>query len=55
MDESKKNAIERNLTLINECFGLIIRGELPTEEIIKKEFASIRLMIDTCEDLATQK
>lgn len=55
MDETTKKELERNLSLINECFGFIIRGELPTEEIIKKEFASIRLMVNTCEDLATQK
>ena len=39
---------------INENLRIILEGKLPTAELIKMEFDSIRLLIDYCEKPAVE-
>lgn len=39
---------------INENLSIILEGKLPTAELIKMEFDSIRTLIDYCEKLAVE-
>ena len=39
---------------INENLRIILEGKLPTAELIKMEFDSIRHLIDYCEKLAVE-
>ena len=39
---------------INENLRIILKGKLPTAELIKMEFDSIRTLIDYCEKLAVE-
>lgn len=52
MDERVKKQLEKNAKAISENLGYVVRGELPTDEIIKMEFESIRILVDYCEKLA---
>ena len=54
MDELVKKEFNNTLEQINKCFGFIIDDVLPTNEIIKLEFKSIRILTDYCEKLALE-
>ena len=54
MREIVKRELEKNLKEINSNFGFVIDEKLPTNEIIKKEFEGIRMLVDYCERLALE-
>lgn len=54
MDALVKKELEKNLKEINNNFGFVIDEKLPTNEIIKKEFEGIRILVDYCEKLALE-
>lgn len=39
---------------INENLSIILEGKLPTTELIRMGFDSIRILIDYCEKLAVE-
>ena len=54
MNELVKKELEKNVKAINENLNIILEGKLPTAELIKMEFDSIRTLIDYCEKLAVE-
>lgn len=52
MNELVKKELEKNVKAINENLSIIL--ELPTAELIKMGFDSIRILIDYCEKLAVE-
>ena len=54
MNELVKKELEKNMKAINEILKIILEGKLPTAELIKMEFDSIRILIDYCEKLAVE-
>ena len=54
MNELVKKELEKNMKAINENLKIILEGKLPTAELIKMEFDSIRTLIDYCEKLAVE-
>lgn len=54
MNELVKKELEKNVKAINENLSIILEGKLPTAELIKMEFDSIRTLIDYCEKLAVE-
>ena len=54
MDDLVKKELEKNLKAINDNFGFILAGKLPTNEIIKEEFEGIKILVDYCEKLALE-
>lgn len=54
MNELVKKELEKNMKAINENLIIILDGKLPTAELIKMEFDSIRTLIDYCEKLVVE-
>ena len=54
MNELVKKIMEKNRKSIDENFRIIMEDKLPTAELIKLEFASIRSLIDYSEKLALE-
>ena len=54
MNELVKKELEKNVKAINENLSIVLEGKLPTTELIKMEFDSIRILIDYCEKLAVE-
>ena len=54
MNELVKKIMEKNRKAIDENFRIIMEDKLPTAELIKLEFESIRSLIDYSEKLALQ-
>lgn len=52
MENAVKKELEKNLRAINQNFEFIINGELPTQELVKMEFDSIKLLVNYCEKIA---
>lgn len=52
MNELAKNEFEKNVKAINQNLDFVVKGQLPTSELIKMQFDSIRILIDYCEKLA---
>lgn len=52
MGNAVKKELEKNLRAINQNFEFIINGELPTQELVKMEFDSIKLLVNYCEKIA---
>ena len=54
MNELVKKIMEKNRKAIDENFKIIMEDKLPTAELIKLEFESIRSLIDYSEKLALE-
>ena len=54
MNELVKKIMEKNRKAIDEIFRIIMEDKLPTAELIKLEFESIRSLIDYSEKLALE-
>ena len=54
MNELVKKIMEKNRKAIDEIFRIIMEDKLPTAELIKLEFESIRILIDYSEKLALE-
>ena len=54
MNELVKKIMEKNRKAIDENFRIIMEDKLPTAELIKLEFESIRSLIDYSEKLALE-
>ena len=54
MNELVKKIMEKNRKAIDENFRIIMEDKLPTAELIKLEFESIRILIDYSEKLALE-
>ena len=54
MNELVKKKMGKNRKAINENFRIIMEDKLPTTELIKLEFESIRSLIDYSEKLALE-
>ena len=54
MNELVKKIMEKNRKAIDEIFTIIMEDKLPTAELIKLEFESIRSLIDYSEKLALE-
>lgn len=52
MNELAKKEFEKNVKAINQNLDFVVKGQLPTSELIKMQFDSIRILIDYCEKLA---
>lgn len=44
----------KNVKAINQNLDFVVKGKLPTNELIKIQFDSIRILIDYCEKLALE-
>lgn len=51
MDKSVKNELEKNINMINKCLDFVVNEKFPTETLIHQEFASIKILLDYCEEL----
>ena len=54
MNELAKKEFEKNVKAINQNLDFVVKGQLPTTELIKMQFDSIRILIDYCEKLALE-
>lgn len=54
MDTLVKKELEKNVNMISQTLNFITDENLPTNEIIKEEFNSIRILVDYCEKLALE-
>ena len=54
MNELVKKIMEKNRKAIDENFRIIMEDKLPTAELIKLGFESIRILIDYSEKLALE-
>ena len=54
MNELVKKIMEKNRKAIDEIFRIVMEDKLPTAELIKLEFESIRSLIDYSEKLALE-
>ena len=54
MNELVKKKMGKNRKAINENFRIIMEDKLPTTELIRLEFESIRSLIDYSEKLALE-
>lgn len=54
MNELAKKEFEKNVKAINQNLDFVVKGKLPTNELIKMQFDSIRILIDYCEKLALE-
>ena len=54
MNELVKKIMEKNRKAIYEIFRIIMEDKLPTAELIKLEFESIRSLIEYSEKLALE-
>ena len=55
MNENSKKKFDANIKAINRDLVKIVEGKLPTDELIKMQFEAIRILIDDCEKLVTEK
>ena len=54
MNDLVKKIMEKNRKAIDEIFRIVMEDKLPTAELIKLEFESIRSLIDYSEKLALE-
>ena len=54
MDALVKKELEKNVNMISQTLSFVTDENLPTNEIIKEEFNSIRILVDYCEKLALE-
>ena len=54
MDALVKKELEKNVNMISQALNFITDEKLPTDEIIKEEFNSVRILVDYCEKLALE-
>lgn len=54
MNELAKKEFEKNVKAINQNLDFVVNAQLPTNELIKMQFDSIRILIDYCEKLALE-
>lgn len=54
MNELVKKELVKNVKAINNCLNYIVEEKLPTKELIKLEFESIRCLIDYSEKIAIE-
>ena len=54
MTDIVKNELDRNVKELERCVGLIVPYTNTTEEIIRLNFESIRMMVDYCEQLSLE-
>ena len=54
MDALVKKELEKNVNMISQTLNFVTDENLPTNEIIKEEFNSIRILVDYCEKLALE-
>ena len=54
MDALVKKELEKNVNMISQALNFVTDENLPTNEIIKEEFNSIRILVDYCEKLALE-
>ena len=52
MTDNVKAELKKMTTAINNGLEFIVDESLPTEELIKLQFSSIRNLVDYCENLA---
>lgn len=55
MNENTKKKFDANVKAINRDLTKIAEGKLSTDELIKMQFEAIRILIDDCEKLVTEK
>ena len=54
MTDIVKNELERNVKELERCVELIVPYTNTTEEIIRLNFESIRMLVDYCEGLSLE-
>lgn len=54
MDALVKKELKKNVNMISQTLNFVTDENLPTNEIIKEEFNSIRILVDYCEKLALE-
>lgn len=54
MTDIVKNELERNVKELERCVELIVPYTNATEEIIRLNFESIRMLVDYCEGLSLE-
>ena len=52
MTEKVKKELEKMITVINNDFNDIITESLPTKDLVKLQFSSIKNLVNYCENLA---
>lgn len=55
MNENAKKKFDANVKAINRDLTKIVEGKLATDELVKMQFEAIRILIDDCEKLVTEK
>lgn len=55
MNNENKKKFDANINAINRDLAKIVEGKLPTDELVKMQFEAIRILIDDCEKLVTEK